>query len=78
MINHETKLEEHVVCVASKKQLPVMVKVCFLVLGRENRLDDLLRILLVCYSIKWFQTKSGKIISNVHIFIHNGSVTKSS
>lgn len=45
MINHETKLEEDVVVhVPSMNQLPVVVKVYFLILGRENRLDDLLRI----------------------------------
>lgn len=76
MINHETKLEEIVVHAASKKQLPVQVKVHFLVLVKENTGDNLLRILLY-HSIREFQARSGRIITNIHIFMYNVSVTSS-
>lgn len=70
VINHDTKLEEDSVHTASKKQRPVVANICFIELDRENRLrlDDLLKIILVHYSIKIFQIKTGKIMSNVHIF----------
>lgn len=77
MINYETKLEENVVHAASKKQMPAQVKVYFLVLVKENRLDGLLRILLVHHSIREFQKKSGTIITNVCNFMCNIGVTSS-
>lgn len=68
MINHETKLEGNGVHPASKKQYPGQVKVYFLVIVKENRLDNLLGILLIHHSIREFQTKSGRVITKCSYF----------
>lgn len=68
MINHGTKLERNGVHAASKKQHPGEVKVYFLALVKENRLDNVLGILLIHHSIREFQTKSGRVITKCSYF----------